>query len=80
MLIGQTIKTFSQLSGIPYTTLLMIVGIIVGIYADSMGMLGKGIIEWSRIGPHELLLVFLPALIFESAFNTDWHIIKMEFA
>ena len=80
MLIGQAIKTFSQLSGIPYTTLLMIVGIIIGIYADSMGMLGKGIIEWSQIGPHELLLIFLPALIFESAFSTDWHIIKMEFA
>ena len=44
-----------------------------------MGKVGEGIVEWSKIGPHELLLVFLPALIFESAFNTDWHIIKMEF-
>ena len=28
--------------------------------------------------PHLLLLLFLPALIFESAFNTDWHIFKVE--
>jgi NhaP-type Na+/H+ or K+/H+ antiporter len=26
------------------------------------------------------LLIFLPALIFESAFNSDWHIFKVEFA
>jgi len=25
-----------------------------------------------------ILLVFLPALIFESAFNSDWHIFKIE--
>jgi len=25
-----------------------------------------------------ILLLFLPALLFESAFNTDWHIFKVE--
>ena len=30
--------------------------------------------------PHEILLIFLPALIFESAFNCDWHTIKMQFS
>ena len=28
--------------------------------------------------PHLLLLLFIPALIFESAFNSDWHIFKVE--
>ena len=30
------------------------------------------------MGAHTLLLLFLPALIFESAFNSDWHIFKVE--
>lgn len=34
---------------------------------------------WSEIDPHLLLFVFLPALIFESAFNSDWHIFKKLF-
>ena len=29
--------------------------------------------------PHLLLMIFIPALIFESAFNSDWHIFKVEF-
>lgn len=29
--------------------------------------------------PHLLLFIFIPALIFESAFSTDWHIFKVEF-
>ena len=28
--------------------------------------------------PHLLLLIFIPALIFESAFNSDWHMFKKE--
>jgi NhaP-type Na+/H+ or K+/H+ antiporter len=28
--------------------------------------------------PHLLMMIFLPALIFESAFNSDWHIFKHE--
>ena len=33
----------------------------------------------SNIDPHLLLFVFLPALIFESAFNSDWHIFRKLF-
>ena len=43
-----------------------------------MGRIGKAIIAYSDFNPHLLLLIFLPALIFESAFNSDWHIFKVE--
>lgn len=43
-----------------------------------MGRIGKAIIAYSDFDPHLLLLIFLPALIFESAFNSDWHIFKVE--
>jgi hypothetical protein len=32
-----------------------------------------------NLSPHLVLLLFLPALIFESAFTTNFHIIKREF-
>jgi len=52
----------------------------MGIYHESLGRLGVAINIWSQIEPHLILLIFLPALIFESAFNSDWHIFKVEFA
>ena len=44
-----------------------------------MGSLGSAIKTWSNIDPHLLMLIFLPALIFEGAFSSDWHIFKVEF-
>ena len=32
----------------------------------------------TSIDPHVILLVFMPALIFESAFNSEWYIFKKE--
>ena len=34
---------------------------------------------YSHLCKHLLLLIFLPALIFESAFGMSWHIFKKEF-
>mmetsp|Transcript_5431 Transcript_5431/g.9149 ORF Transcript_5431/g.9149 Transcript_5431/m.9149 type:complete len:461 (+) Transcript_5431:541-1923(+) len=60
--------------------MITVLGLFTGIYADSLGRLGPAIHIWSSIDPHLILLLFLPALIFESAFNSDWHIFKVEFA
>lgn len=42
--------------------------------------LGIGSETVSNIDPHTFFLIFLPPLIFESAFSIDWHIIKVELA
>ena len=60
--------------------MITVLGVILGIYTQSLGRLGRAIEVWANFDPHLLLLVFLPALIFESAFNSDWHIFKVEFA
>lgn len=60
--------------------MITILGLVFGIYYPSLGRLGKAIEIWSSMDPHLILLIFLPALIFESAFNSDWHIFKVEFA
>ena len=36
----------------------------------------KSLLIWGSMDPHLLLLLFIPALIFESAFNSDWHVFK----
>lgn len=56
------------------------IGVVAGVCSIKldMGRIGKAIIAYSDFNPHLLLLIFLPALIFESAFNSDWHIFKVE--
>lgn len=72
-------KQLSSWTGIPYTSLVTIIGLLLGIFHRSLGRLGVAIEAMSSIDAHLLLLLFLPALIFESAFNSDWHIFKIEF-
>ena len=60
--------------------MITVIGLVFGITSASLGRLGKAIEIWGQIDAHLLLLLFLPALIFESAFNSDWHIFKVEFA
>lgn len=72
-------KHITQWLKLPYTPVLCITGIVVGLFTDDLSTVGKGLKQFGNIDPHTLLLIFLPALIFESAFHCDWHIFKMEF-
>lgn len=74
---------FNKWSGIPYTSMITVFGLILGCTYrdfDKIGLerIGKAIEAYSQMGAHTILLLFLPALIFESAFNSDWHIFKVE--
>ena len=77
MLIGQVFKLLSIWSGIPYTSMITVVGLILGYYHSHMGILKTALKTWAAMPPHLLLFIFIPALIFESAFSTDWHIFKV---
>ena len=44
-----------------------------------MGVLGEAILAIKTMSPHLLLGVFIPPLVFESAFGADWHTIRREF-
>ncbi|XVE85547.1 hypothetical protein DITRI_Ditri17bG0099000 [Diplodiscus trichospermus] len=65
---------------VPYTVALLIIGIGLGSleYGTShqLGKIGDGIRLWNSIDPDLLLAVFLPALLFESAFSMEVHQIK----
>lgn len=45
-------------------------------YHSQLGMLGESIELISTASPTGILAIFLPVLIFESAFKTEWHIFK----
>lgn len=79
LIVGQVLKIFSGWTGIPYTSLITIFGIFIGTFEYEAGRFGHSVKIWSTFNPHLLLYVFLPALIFESAFNSDWHIFKKIF-
>lgn len=58
-------------SPIPYSVLLICFGMAIGAIFD--GPRFEQYTALARIDPHLLLLVFLPILIFESAFTMDVH-------
>jgi len=78
LICGQLIKHFANITKLPYTPILAIFGLAVGFVDKELGNWGKGAILISNINPHTFFLIFLPPLIFESAFSIDWHTIKQE--
>jgi hypothetical protein len=46
------------------------VGVAMGYYHISLGFLGKAAVLVSELNPNGVIAIFLPALIFESAFKT----------
>lgn len=93
LFIGTAIRHFLHKFPVPYTVLLILIGIGLGVL-DRMGYLGgfsisnlhinldifSRSITWAgNIDPHLVLFVFLPTLIFEAAFNMDVHTFKKSF-
>jgi len=61
---------------IPYNPMLLLSGIFLGLYDDNFGILGNSIKLISVTSPSSILAIFLPVLIFDSSFKTEWHIFK----
>ena len=63
-------------SPVPYTVALLLIGMCMGVVNTKGGFsegLQSSLDAFTRIDPHLLLAVFLPALIFESSFSMEWH-------
>lgn len=56
--------------------MLIVLGIFLGCYRDSLGLIGESAELMSHINPHMILFIFIPVLIFESGFNCDWYVFK----
>ncbi len=82
--LGAATRHLSTRTGFPYTVALMLLGLIAGLCLDhlsgdnsasrAMKLLGEG----RLISPNLIIFVFLPALVFESAFALDQHAFAKE--
>lgn len=64
---------------IPYTLLQLLLGLALGVIGCSrdLGLLTVSIQQWVHLSPPDLFFyIFLAPLIFEAAFNTEWHIFR----
>ncbi len=81
LIIGAATRHFLKKTPIPYTVLLLIFGLLVGVFnrfgwLDGVFSLDKAVKWAGNIDPHTILFVFLPTLVFEAAFGMDVHTFK----
>ncbi|XVE91879.1 hypothetical protein REPUB_Repub01dG0049300 [Reevesia pubescens] len=80
LMLGIACRHLLRGTRVPYTVALLIIGIALGSLEygtnHKLGKIGDGIRLWNSIDPDLLLAVFLPALLFESAFSMEVHQIK----
>lgn len=93
VIIGAATRFLFQKSVIPFTVILLLIGLGLGVlgrfnYLDiyeigsttlDFSFLDQSIRWAANIDPHLLLYVFLPILIFEAAFAMDVHVFKKTF-
>ncbi|PCH95857.1 MAG: hypothetical protein COB85_04165, partial [Bacteroidetes bacterium] len=82
LIIGAAVRHFLRNIPLPFTVLLLLIGIGLGVMAGE-GLFDGALesfkigIHWAgNIDPHLILYVFLPILIFEAAFALDVHVFK----
>ncbi|MEX2380524.1 MAG: sodium:proton antiporter [Vicingaceae bacterium] len=84
--IGVATRHFLKKSPIPFTVLLLIIGLVMGVvnrlgyFSDfsfiDLTAVSDSINFAAHIDPHMLLFIFLPILIFEAAYAMDLHTFK----
>lgn len=93
LFIGAATRHFFRKAPLPFTVLLLIIGLGLGLLARlglfeqwnlglftlDVSFLSKSIVWAGNIDPHLVLYVFLPILIFEAAFALDVHTFKKTF-
>ena len=57
---------------------MIIVGLTLGFYHEKLSLIGKASVLVSEMNPNGIIAIFLPALLFESAFETEWHMFKKQ--
>ena len=84
LFIGILTKKFLKKLPIPFTVILLIIGLFMGVvdrfdWVANIGFVTKAIYWAGHIKPEIILYVFLPTLIFEAAFDLDVHTFKKSF-
>ena len=86
LIVGSVTLMLTKGTKIPYTVALLLIGLILGgidrtsFFKDNISIISDTIVLLSNIDPHLILFVFLPTLIFESAFSLEVHLFKRMFS
>ncbi|GFR81395.1 sodium/hydrogen exchanger [Elysia marginata] len=86
ILVGVTVRALLKNTAIPYSVALLVFGLLLGLMSQA-GYIREPIEEINlsiRLGaaldPNLILFIFLPALVFESAFELEVHLFKRMFS
>lgn len=72
--LGAVLREIKKKTNFPYTPMLLIIGGIVGYFDKSLWIFGEATALLNQIDPHVLLMVFIPGLVFEGAYNSDGYV------
>ncbi|WP_432696011.1 cation:proton antiporter [Marinobacterium sp. YM272] len=75
LLIALSVNLIARRSGLPFTVLLVLVGMGISLLSDNVPSLAN-MESTLSISPDLILFVFLPTLIFESSYNLDAGLLK----
>jgi NhaP-type Na+/H+ or K+/H+ antiporter len=78
LMMGGLCRELKKKFGLPYTPQLLVVGILLGTYSTRLGDVGTAFEMLLNISPHGILMIFIPTIIFESAYNADPFTIKRQ--
>ncbi len=76
LLLGAILREVNKKTKIPYTPMLLVLGMVLGYIRDHLGVIGESTSIIEQLNPHMILMIFIPVLIFESAFNCEWHVFR----
>ena len=66
LLLGGILREINKKTKIPYTPMLLVLGIFLGYFRHSLGVVGQGTALIEKMNGHMIFMVFIPVLIFES--------------
>ena len=73
--VGAVLTEVKKKTKIPYSPMIMLLGIAVGLLEDQIWIFGEAAQVVNGIDPHTLLLIFIPGLIFEGAYNANGYVL-----
>ncbi|WP_432459754.1 cation:proton antiporter domain-containing protein [Agarivorans sp. QJM3NY_25] len=84
LLLGALLRSVLKKSILPYSVALLLLGLAAGLVLRSFNFklegLSEALITVTSIDPHLILFMFLPTLIFESAFAMETHLFRRIFS
>ncbi len=86
LLIGSITMMFTKGTKVPYTVALLLIGLALGgiertgFFEHNMQIISHSLVLVADVDPHLILFIFLPTLIFESAYSLEVHLFRRIFS